>query len=98
MQMKTLVSCLTLACLMILSGCSTRLYKEGNSDPVVVLMPESLMLKLCGWKPPGETVQDLADGYVNNTICGKKYEAQLEEQIIYQEKVKRGATSGKTKR
>jgi hypothetical protein len=72
---------------MILSGCSTRQYKEGNSDPVVVLFPAALMQKLCSFKPPGDTVATLSDAYVENTICGKKYEAQLEEQIEYHRKM-----------
>lgn len=54
---------------------------------MVILFPESLMQKLCSWKAPGETVGELGDGYVHNTICGKKYEAQLEEQIEYHKKM-----------
>lgn len=45
------------------------------------------MQKLCSWKPPGETVGELGEGYVNNTICGQKYEAQLDKQIEYHRKM-----------
>lgn len=48
------------------------------------------MQEFCDWKSAGITVRDLADGYVHNTLCGKKYEAQVREQKEYVEKMKKG--------
>ena len=76
---------------MILSGCSmTRFLNDGSKEEHVVFisLPASLMQKFCVLKPAGDTVGDLADAYVDNTLCGKKYEAQVEEQKQYIENVK----------
>jgi hypothetical protein len=55
------------------------------------------MQKFCVLQPPGETVGELGDAYVHNTLCGKKYEAQVEEQRKYFDNVKEGEKqSGET--
>lgn len=51
-------------------------------------IPEHLLQEFCDWKSAGVTVRDLADGYVHNTICGKKYEAQVKQQKEYLKKMK----------
>lgn len=67
----------------------TRLKSDGTTEQHVVFvsLPASLMQKFCVLQPPGETVGDLGDAYVNNTLCGKKYESQVEEQRAYIERV-----------
>ena len=47
------------------------------------------MQKFCVLKPPGESVGDLADAYVDNTLCGRKYEAQVEKQQEFIDSVKK---------
>lgn len=66
-----------------------RLKSDGTTEQHVVFvsLPASLMQKFCVLQPPGETVGDLGDAYVNNTICSKKYESQVEEQKAYIERV-----------
>lgn len=86
--MKKLKTCLILGSLMILSACSTRPYKQ--TDLKMISIPAHLMQEFCDWKSAGITVRDLADGYVHNTLCGKKYEAQVREQKEYVEKMKKG--------
>lgn len=76
---------------MTLNGCSmTRFLSDGTTEEHVVLisLPASLMQKFCVLKPPGDTVGQLADAYVDNTTCGKKYETQVDEQIKYFDAVK----------
>ena len=80
------------ACLLMLSGCSmTRLLNDGTKEEHVVFisLPTSLMQKFCVLKSPGETVGDLADAYVDNTLCGRKYEAQVEKQQEFIDSVKK---------
>ena len=77
----------------MLSGCSmTRFLNDGTQEEHVVFiaLPASLMQKFCVLQPPGETVGELGDAYVHNTLCGKKYEAQVEEQRKYFDNVKEG--------
>lgn len=80
--------CLTLGFLMILSACSTA--PSRQTEVVMISVPEHLMQEFCEWRTAGATVRDLADGYVHNTLCGKKYEAQVKEQKEYLEKMKSG--------
>lgn len=56
----------------------------------MISIPEHLVQEFCEWRGAGGTVRDLADGYVHNTLCGKKYEAQVKEQKQYLEKMKGG--------
>ena len=67
----------------------TQLNSDGTTEQHVVFvsLPTGLMQKFCVLQPPGETVGDLGDAYVNNTLCGKKYESQVEEQRAYIERV-----------
>ena len=86
------------ACLLMLSGCSmTRLLNDGTKEEHVVFisLPASLMQKFCVLKSPGESVGDLADAYVDNTLCGRKYEAQVEKQQEYFDSVKKEEREGK---
>ena len=70
----------------------TRFLNDGTPEEHVVFvsLPVSLMQKFCVLQPPGETVGELGDAYVHNTLCGKKYEAQVEEQRKYFDNVKEG--------
>lgn len=70
---------------MILSGCSTN---QSVPDVRFVSIPESLLQEFCEWKNAGETVGSLAEAYVANTVCGKKYEAQVKEQKEFINKMK----------
>lgn len=72
---------------MILSGCST---SPSVPDARFVSIPESLLQEFCEWKNAGETVGSLTEAYVANTVCGKKYEAQLKEQKEFLKKMKAG--------
>ena len=86
------------ACLLMLSGCSmTRLLNDGTKEEHVVFisLPTSLMQKFCVLKSPGESVGDLADAYVDNTLCGRKYEAQVEKQQEFIDSVKKEEREGK---
>lgn len=56
----------------------------------MVSIPENLLQEFCEWKSAGVTVRDLADGYVHNTLCGKKYEAQVKQQKEYLRRVREG--------
>lgn len=69
----------------------TRLLNDGTRGEHVVFisLPSSLMQKFCVLKPPGESVGDLADAYVDNTLCGRKYEAQVEKQQEFIDSVKK---------
>ena len=49
------------------------------------------MQEFCEWSGVGVTVKDLADGFVHNTLCGKKYEAQVKQQKEYLNRLKEGA-------
>ena len=53
----------------------------------MVSVPEHLLQEFCEWRGAGATVKDLADGFVHNTLCGKKYEAQVREQKEYLRKM-----------
>lgn len=68
----------------------TRFLNDGTVEEHVVLvaLPASLMQKFCVMKPPGDTIGSLADAYVDNTTCGKKYESQVDEQRKYMDAVK----------
>lgn len=70
---------------MILSGCSTN---QSAPDVRFVTIPESLLQEFCEWKNAGETVGSLTEAYVANTVCGKKYEAQVKEQKEFINKMK----------
>lgn len=71
---------------MILSGCWTN---PSNPEIKFVSIPESLLQEFCPeWKSAGDTVGTLAEGYVANTLCGKKYEAQVKEQKEFIKKMK----------
>ena len=72
---------------MIFAACSTT-QSTQLTETVIVTLPESLMLEFCDWKGAGETVGSLAEGYVHNTLCGKKYETQLKEQREWVKKMK----------
>ena len=69
----------------------TRLLNDGTKEEHVVFisLPTSLMQKFCVLKSPGESVGDLADAYIDNTLCGRKYEAQVDEQQEYFDSVKK---------
>ena len=57
------------------------------------------MQKFCVLKSPGESVGDLADAYIDNTLCGRKYEAQVEGQQKYFDAVKeKGTKNGERKK
>lgn len=60
-----------------------------------ISLPTSLTQKFCVLQPPGDTVGELGDAYVTNTICGKKYEAQVDAQIEYFDHVKERKKDGK---
>lgn len=74
---------------MILSACSTS--PSRQTDVVMVSVPEHLLQEFCEWRGAGATVKDLADGFVHNTLCGKKYEAQVKQQKEYLNRFKEGA-------
>ena len=83
---------------MILNGCSmTRLVSDGTTEDhiVFVALPSSLMQKFCVLQPPGNSIGELGDAYVNNTLCGRKYEAQVDEQMKFFENVKERGKDGK---
>lgn len=66
---------------MILSACSmnqqeTRIEKEY----IVITIPEALLTDYCEFQDAGDTIGTLAESYVYNTNCGKKYKEQLVEQ------------------
>lgn len=69
---------------MTLSACST-----SPSNPqieyrtVFVTLPAALTQHFCEFKGSGDTVGTLTEGFVYNTVCGKKYQAQIEEQQEY---------------
>lgn len=75
---------------MILGACSTNPSKQ--TEVVMVSVPEHLLQEFCDWKGAGVTVRDLADGFVHNTLCGKKYEAQVKQQKEYLKKLKEEGT------
>ena len=62
---------------------------------VFVALPASLMQKFCVFQPPGNSIGELGDAYVHNTLCGRKYEAQVDEQMKYFENVKEREKDGK---
>lgn len=83
--MLKLKKCLILGSLMILNGCST---SQSAGETKYISIPESLLQEFCvEWKGVGDTVSSLADAYVANTTCGKKYEAQLKEQKQFIQKM-----------
>lgn len=94
MLTKKLKICLILASLMIFAGCSTKPQGTPTIETHVVTLPSHLLRKFCDWSKPGETVGDLGMAYVNNTVCGRKYEAQVDEQIIYIESVRKEVEMG----
>ena len=69
----------------------TRLLNDGTKEEHVVFisLPTSLMQKFCVLKSPGESVGDLTDAYIDNTLCGRKYEAQVDKQQEYFDSVKK---------
>ncbi len=72
---------------MIFAGCSTSPSQQKNSEVVLVTVPAHLLQEFCEWKKAGETVGDLASGFVHNTVCGMKYETQVREQKEYLRKM-----------
>lgn len=72
---------------MTLNACST-LQSTPSERVRIVTIPESLMQDFCEWQSAGNTVGDLAEGYVANTLCGKKYEAQVKQQREYVRKMR----------
>lgn len=78
----------------------TRFLSDGTQEEHVVFisLPASLMQEFCVLQPPGDTVGELGDAYVHNTLCGKKYEAQVEEQQKYFENVKEQGTKNGDKK
>lgn len=54
-----------------------------------------LLQHFCDFQGPGDTVGELGEGYVNNTVCGKKYQAQVDEQIEYIKNVQKDKDKGK---
>ena len=54
-----------------------------KTEYVFTSLPQSLLRDFCEFEGVGDTVGDLADAYVYNTICGRKYKAQVEEQRGY---------------
>lgn len=42
----------------------------------------------------GAVTGDLVNAYVINTICGKKYRAQVDEQRRFNEEIKNGGKNG----
>ena len=77
---------------MIFAGCSTSPSQQNNSEVVLVTVPAHLLQEFCEWRGAGATVKDLADGFVHNTLCGKKYEAQVKQQKEYLNKLKEEGT------
>lgn len=72
---------------MTLSACSIPQLTPSERVRIVTI-PESLMQDFCEWQAAGNTVGDLAEGYVANTLCGKKYEAQVKQQRDYVRKMR----------
>lgn len=70
---------------MISSGCSTN---QSVAKTNFISIPESLLQEFCTWKKAGDTVGELADAYVSNTVCGQKYEAQVKQQKDFVKKMK----------
>lgn len=52
-----------------------------------MLMPDSLLQSPCEAVPPGETVRELAKGYVANVSCLGQWELLLKKQKKYKESV-----------
>lgn len=77
----------------------TRFLNDGTKEEHVVFvsLPSSLMQKFCVLKPPGETVGELGEAYVDNTLCGRKYEAQVDEQQKYFDTVNERGKNGDKK-
>lgn len=74
---------------MILSGCSWRPQEPKiETEAVYITLPNSLMADFCEFESPGDTVGNLADAYVYNTNCGRKYQKQVQEQRVYVETLK----------
>lgn len=82
MMTKVQKSCLTLLCLLALSGCSPLPPQPPQIETHYVTLPASMVRHFCTMQEikEGDNVQDLADAYVYNTVCGKKYQAQVDEQ------------------
>ena len=78
---------------MTLSACSSNRLASIEMQTVVISVPDSLMQHFCEFQAPGDTVGTLAEGYVNNTVCGKKYQAQLDEQKEFLKNVKKNTLS-----
>lgn len=53
------------------------------------MMPAHLLQHFCAFQSAGTTVGTLADAYVYNTTCGKKYAEQLNAQKEFQQKYKK---------
>lgn len=78
----------------------TRFMSDGTKEEhvVFVALPASLMQKFCVLQPVGETVGELGEAYIHNTLCGKKYEAQVDEQQKFFETIKeKGKKDGERK-
>ncbi len=59
-------------------------------------MPSSLMQDFCIFEKAGETVESLSKAYISNTVCGRKYQAQVKEQRVYNENVLKAQEAPKT--
>lgn len=99
MKIKKLKLCLTLSLLVTLSGCSTSPFRPANAplvekEVIFISLPTALTQHFCEFQGAGDSVATLAEGFVYNTVCGKKYKAQLEEQNEYIKNVKEGKKEG----
>lgn len=63
---------LPLLFLPMLAGCWTLSSKSQTTINDILIKPD------CVWMKAGNTNNSLAQAYINNTICGKKYETVLD--------------------
>lgn len=50
-------------------------------------MPDSLLVSPCDGSPAGDTVRELAKGYVANTSCMEQHKRLLESQQKYKREI-----------
>lgn len=81
---------------MILSGCwtSPSIPQSPEKEIVFISIPSSLTQHFCEFKGAGDSVATLTDGFIYNTVCGQKYQAQMSEQQEYLKNVKEGDRDG----
>ena len=78
----------TVLCLLILSGCSTRVVEEVIKE-VPVLIPDRLVEHPCTVIGAGDSLGGLVKGYINNTSCAGDYRVLVDKQQEWLKEVKK---------